>query len=196
MNLPHLQQALARMQSIQTRFEGQIGASAHQAAADFSGFDDILKTSLQESRAADTNQIKAPKFQLQGMVEKKAEAYGVDSNLIKAMVQTESAFNPNAVSPVGAKGLMQLMPGTARELGVNNSFNPEENVDGGVRYMKSLMNRYQSLPNAIAAYNAGPGNVDKYGGIPPFTETTNYVNRVMDRYKAYSAQDSRHGGGV
>src|SRR6266542_1158882 len=105
---------------------------------------------------------------------------GVDPALVKAVVQAESAFNPQAVSAAGAKGLMQLTDGTARSLGVADSFDPVQNVAGGVKYLKQLLGRYGGdTVRALAAYNAGPGAVDSYGDVPPYAETRGYVQRVL-----------------
>ncbi|SDB85072.1 lytic transglycosylase domain-containing protein [Acinetobacter boissieri] len=112
-----------------------------------------------------------------------AQKHGVPEGLIKAIMHTESSFNVHAQSPVGAQGLMQLMPATAKHLNVSDSFNPQENIHGGAKYIASLLKQFNGNTRlALAAYNAGAGNVSKYGGIPPFKETQNYVERVLSRY--------------
>ena len=114
-----------------------------------------------------------------------ARSHEVPPALVKAVIAAESAFDPNAVSRKGARGLMQLMPGTARSLGVADPLRPEENVDGGVRYLRGMLDRFDDLKLAVAAYNAGPAAVDRYGGIPPYPETRDYVKRVLAYYQAY-----------
>lgn len=112
--------------------------------------------------------------------------YDIDPHLIKAIIQTESDFNHRAVSKRGAQGLMQLMPETARELRVFNPFNPQENIDGGTRYFRQLLNTFGGdVQLSLAAYNAGPGQVRRANGIPPIAETVRYVKKVLKQYTIY-----------
>jgi len=123
------------------------------------------------------------------LIHEKAQKYDVDPALVAAVVETESRFHPEARSAVGARGLMQLMPRTGRWLGATNLYDPEQNVDAGVRYLKYLQDRFDgNLKNAIAAYNGGEGNVQRYGGVPPFQETRSYVKKVMSRYQQRQQQ--------
>ena len=119
-------------------------------------------------------------------IEKASKKYGLSFYLLKAVIKVESDFNPNAVSKAGAMGLMQIMPGTMRELDISDPFNPVENIMGGARFLKKQIDRFDGrLPMALAAYNAGPSAVERYNGIPPFMETERYVNKVIDNFYAY-----------
>lgn len=116
------------------------------------------------------------------LVERTAQRYGVDPALVDAVIQAESGYDPQATSPAGAVGLMQLLPTTARGLGVLDPYDPVQNVEGGVRYLRSLLDRFGDVQLALAAYNAGPGAVLRYGGVPPYPETRTYVQRVLSTW--------------
>lgn len=136
--------------------------------------------SIQTSIANITNPTRA---QIMDIISKVSKKYGVDEKLVQAVIRQESGFNPKARSHCGAMGLMQLMPATAKGLGVKDAYNPVQNVEGGVKHLKGLLARYNgNLVLALAAYNAGGGNVDKYGGVPPFKETQNYVKSILANY--------------
>ena len=121
--------------------------------------------------------------QLEALIRKYAQVYGVDPSLVRAVMRHESGFESTAVSPKGAQGLMQLMPGTAALMGVKNPLDPEQNIAGGVGYLRHCLDRFQhNVPLAVAAYNAGPESVAKCGAIPPYQETQVFVNNVMGTY--------------
>ncbi len=129
------------------------------------------------------------------LIRRAADYHNVSFGLIKAVIHAESAFNPRAASRKGALGLMQLMPGTAREMGVREVFNPEQNILGGTRYLKRMLEIYnEDLRLSLAAYNAGPAAVDRNGGVPPFPETRRFIHKVLGLMRAYEAADSRSGG--
>jgi soluble lytic murein transglycosylase len=126
-----------------------------------------------------------------GLIGAAARRHQVQPALVKAVVAAESNFDPRAVSRKGARGLMQLMPETAAELGVADPLRPEENLRGGTRYLRAMLDRYGETPLALAAYNAGPAAVDRYGGIPPYAETRDYVQRVLTYYRHYHGDFGR-----
>lgn len=183
-----------------TPVEKQTPAEAQQAQ--IQSFDNVLKKSanvkfgdlltkpstrvnanIYTSQAAASTEKVTTKDQIKNIIFRAAKKHGVDEKLVNALVKQESGFNPNAKSKVGAMGLMQLMPATAKGLGVENPMDPEQNVDGGVRYLKSMLDRYNgNVILALAAYNAGPGAVDKYDGVPPYKETQNYVKNILAMY--------------
>lgn len=146
-----------------------------------------LNNALQEVMSAQANlsinSQTASKSQILNVVNQIAEKHGVDEKLVQALIKQESGFNPNAKSKAGAMGLMQLMPSTAKNLGVQDPYNVVQNVEGGVKYLKSMLNKYNgNVILALAAYNAGPGAVDKYDGVPPYKETQNYVRNILANY--------------
>ncbi|WAA13073.1 lytic transglycosylase domain-containing protein [Fervidibacillus halotolerans] len=120
----------------------------------------------------------------QEIIREAALTYQLPERLIYAVIKNESNFNPYAESPSGARGLMQLMPSTAESLGVKSIYDPKDNIMGGAKYLRMMLDRFNRLDLALAAYNAGPGNVEKYGGIPPFNETVSYVKKVMNDFLA------------
>lgn len=126
----------------------------------------------------------------EGIIDQAAETFGVNKNLIKSVIMTESAANDKAVSSAKAKGLMQLVDSTAKDMGVENVWNPQQNIFGGTKYLAGLLRKYNGDLNlALASYNAGPQNVEKYGGIPPFEETQNYVTRVKGYLKHFNGAE-------
>lgn len=121
-----------------------------------------------------------------GIIHQASRRFGMDPDLVKAVIKAESSFDHRAVSRKGAKGLMQLMPDTADKMEVNNTFNPAENIFGGTRYLGMLMDRFNNNTKlALAAYNAGPDSVEAYKGVPPFPETRTFIKRVLKYYKEY-----------
>ena len=133
-----------------------------------------------------------PAINVAQIVDKAAHDNNVDPLLVHSIIQVESNYNPYAISSKGAQGLMQLMPPTARDLGVQDSFDPRQNIEAGVRYLKYLQDLYKDDRLALAAYNAGPGAVEKYKSVPPYPETRDYVNRVGQQYGAAKKAAAQH----
>lgn len=149
--------------------------ATQQGTTPYAQFSDANRTRMQEKLAPYKPYIKAA-----------AVRYDLPEELIAGFIWQESRGNPRAVSHCGAMGLMQLMPETARSLGVTNAFHPAQNIDGGAKYIRQMLDKFGKLEHAVAAYNAGPGNVSKYGGIPPFRETQDYVPKVLGGAQAFA----------
>lgn len=142
-------------------------------------------TLLKSNELNENNTVMGSSNIFQELISKASATFGVPEKLITSVIKQESNFNPLAVSSAGAKGLMQLMPGTAKYLGVMDPTDPEQNIMGGTKYLSQMLHQFDNnIELALAAYNAGPGNVKKYGGIPPFTETQNYVQKILNSYRA------------
>ena len=177
MNLTSLDITLQRIQSIEKGFQSLMAYNAPKPSKDFQK---ILDTKVENSKNPNT----ATRGEINELIDKYANQNGLDADFVKAVINQESGFNPNATSKCGAMGLMQLMPGTAKGLGVTNAYDPEQNIQGGTKYLKGLLDRFDNNKSlALAAYNAGPNAVKKYGGIPPYQETQNYVKNVLGKYE-------------
>lgn len=160
-------------------------SGAAGVASEEQSFSDVLEalvvTRSQQTPAFPRSDAAGASVSLDDIFQRASEAYNVPIGLLKAVAKAESNFNPTAESHAGAQGIMQLMPGTAKSLGVTNSFDPEQNIMGGAKYLRQQLDRYDGdVTLALAAYNAGPGNVTKYKGVPPFQETQNYITKVME----------------
>ena len=176
MNLTGLDMTLQRINMIENQFQSLMSYGNVKPDEDFQK---ILDSSVSHSK----NPNSASRGDIENLIEKYADKNGLDSDFVKAVINQESGFNPYATSRCGAMGLMQLMPATAEGLGVTNAYDAEQNIMGGTKYLKGLMDRFDNNKSlALAAYNAGPNAVKKYGGIPPYAETQNYVKKVLSNY--------------
>lgn len=178
MNLENVEAVKARIEEIRRRFVGSEEFRPVAVSGRGSSFTEALR------RAEGGTYVSCP-AELEPAIARAAERYGIDPAVIKAVIRAESGFRSDAVSRAGALGLMQLMPGTARALDVDPT-NPEQNIDGGTRYLREQLDSFGSLELALAAYNAGPGAVSRYGGIPPYAETERYVANVLSYVSLYS----------
>jgi soluble lytic murein transglycosylase-like protein len=152
-------------------------------AIDAAVFNSSVKaTYARSNEAASPATARTPREEIERLVKLSAADYGIDPALIEAIIERESAFDSNATSGAGARGLMQLMPQTAAGLGVSDSYDAAQNVAGGTRYLRSLLDSFGNVELAVAAYNAGPDAVRRYGGVPPYEETRSYVRNVMASY--------------
>lgn len=151
----------------------------------------LIATIGRPTAAVSCSNVKLHAASHQPIIREYSAEYGVNKNLITAIIAVESCFDKNAVSRVGAQGLMQLMPETANSLGVYNAFNAKDNIKGGTRYFRQMLELFDfDVELALAAYNAGPTAVKKYNGIPPYKETQNYVKKVIKHYQQYKSLDS------
>lgn len=178
-----LVKVMQRMTAIEQRF----GISSSNYSSSING--DFANALQQAKEAQDPAEVKTERKakiydsseqEIVKMLQFSAKQHGVDPNLAIAVAKNESSFSANALSPAGAIGVMQLMPDTARGIGVKDPYDPRQNIDGGVRYLKQLLQSFGgNVEKAVAAYNAGPQAVNSYGGVPPYAETQNYVRKVM-----------------
>ena len=165
--------------------ENDVSVENNAAAKEFKNILDEKMAQDKPDNTIEKISFKNSRENIENLIEKYAQKNNLDPDFIKAVVKQESGFNPDATSKCGAMGLMQLMPQTAKGLGVVDAYDPEQNIEGGVKYLKSMLNRFNNDPKlALAAYNAGPGAVQKYGDIPPYKETQNYVKNILASYEA------------
>lgn len=182
-----------RVRQLQTLIEqtGQIASSPSATTSDFSSALQAASTAGQTQAAypagtSASSESASQAGSYEGMIAQAAQRYGLDPAVLHGLIQQESGFDPNSQSSAGAAGLTQLMPGTASSLGVANPLDPGESIEGGARYLSQLMGQFGgNTTEALAAYNAGPGAVQQYGGVPPYAETQSYVSKVLGYAEAY-----------
>ncbi len=175
MQLSGLDITLHRISMIERRFQS-LETYTQKPDTDFQK---ILNSKVENKK----NSTSISRSEINDLISKYSDKNGLDEDFVKAVINQESGFNPNATSKCGAMGLMQLMPSTAEGLGVKNAYDAEQNIEGGTKYLKGLMDRFNNDKSlALAAYNAGPNAVKKYGGIPPYAETQNYVKNILSKY--------------
>ena len=197
MEITGLDITLRRIQAIEERFNQLANPVQQFKPEKDTDFQKILDANISQSTAmqktpfgdkifSSLNSQKVEPSKFDGLIESYAQKNDLDPDFVKAVIKQESGFQPEVTSHCGAMGLMQLMPATADSLGVKNAFNPEENIAGGTRYLRNMLDKFDGNKElALAAYNAGPGAVQRHGGIPPYNETQNYVKSVLSHYNKY-----------
>jgi soluble lytic murein transglycosylase-like protein len=189
-----VQTAIARVSQLEGMIAAANGASPSPSAASTTSFDQQLSqaTDAQATTASTaTASAGSGSVPYEQLIDAAAQKYGIDPAILKGLVKQESGFNPNAGSPAGAQGLTQLMSGTAAALGVTDVHDPAQSIDGGARYLKQQLDRFGGdYSKALAAYNAGPGAVERFGGIPPYAETQNYVKSILGFAQQYGQSNS------
>jgi len=185
--LSGLELTLRRISNIESQFQDLMNYNNSDTPKTDSDFQKILDSTYEREYGSKSkipySNSKVSHGEIDKLIDKYSTQNNLDPDFVKAVVKQESGFNPNAKSHCGAMGLMQLMPSTAQGLGVTNAFDAEQNIYGGTKYLKGLMDRFGNNKElALAAYNAGPNAVKKYNGIPPYRETQNYVKNVMASY--------------
>lgn len=184
-----LEITLHRMSEIEQSFQSLLARSQSSMPAAQEDFQKILDKTVQlekDNKCPSTTNANASRAEIDDLIEEYSAKNGLDADFVKAVVRQESGFNPKATSKCGAMGLMQLMPATAKGLGVTNAYDAEQNIYGGTKYLKGLLDRFDNNKElALAAYNAGPNAVKKYKGIPPYAETQNYVKSIMKSYDKF-----------
>jgi soluble lytic murein transglycosylase-like protein len=187
-----VQSAIARVSQLEGMIAAANGGSPSPSAATSTSFDQQLsQASVAQATSSASVSAGSGSVPYEQLIDSAAQRYGIDPAILKGLVKQESGFNPNAGSPAGAQGLTQLMPGTAAALGVTNVHDPAQSIDGGARYLKQQLDRFGGdYSKALAAYNAGPGAVQRYGGIPPYAETQNYVKSILAFAEQYRKSNS------
>lgn len=185
MELSNLDITISRIREIETRIshiDNKMGTMLGVNNTGTKSFNKVLDEKIKE---AEKPVSKKDDSSIEKLIEKYSKENNLNKDLVNAVIKTESNYDTEAVSRAGAQGLMQLMPLTAQSLGVNDPFDPEQNIAGGTKYLRNLINRYNSVELGLAAYNAGPNTVNKYGGVPPYEETRNYVKKVLELQGGY-----------
>jgi len=193
-----VQSAIARVSQLEGMIAAANGGSPSPSASTSTSFDQQLSqaTDAAQATSASTSSTAVDStgsgsVPYEQQIDSAAQKYGIDPAVLKGLIKQESGFNANAGSPAGAQGLTQLMPGTASAMGVTDLHDPAQSIDGGAHYLKMQLDRFGGdYSKALAAYNAGPGAVQRYGGVPPYSETQNYVKNVLAFAQQYRQSDS------